>query len=334
MTSKQVFSEQRIIESLNADYGLHVTRLELLPWGADLDASVYKGQVADEVLFVKAKRGRQSDISVTFLSLFHTAGIQQIILPIKTMGGQLIQYIEDFTLIVYPFIENQNGFNQALTDDQWLTLGQALRKVHEIKIPHEIQVQLRRETYSPKWRDVVRSLYVQFEAEPSGDEIARKLLMFIKGHTREIHRLVERAEFLGQKIQKEPTEFVLCHSDIHGGNVLIDVKGSLYIVDWDEPIMAPKERDLMFIGGGVANVWNNPHEQEIFYQGYGKTEINNSILAYYRHERIVEDIAIYAQELLLTTVGGDKRLEMYKHFIAMFEPRGVVDIAFKTDENL
>lgn len=34
------------------------------------------------------------------------------------------------------------------------------------------------------------------------------------------------------------------------------------IVDWDEPIMAPKERDLMFIGGGVANVWNDPSEIE------------------------------------------------------------------------
>ena len=34
----------------------------------------------------------------------------------------------------------------------------------------------------------------------------------------------------------------------------------IYIVDWDEPIMAPKERDLMFIGGGVANVWNKPRK--------------------------------------------------------------------------
>ena len=77
--------------------------------------------------------------------------------------------------------------------------------------------------------------------------------------------------------------------------MLIDGKGDLYIVDWDAPIMAPKERDLMFIGGGVANVWNNPHEEDCFYQGYGNSEINQVILAYYRHERIIEDIAIYGR---------------------------------------
>ena len=97
--------------------------------------------------------------------------------------------------------------------------------------------------------------------------------------------------------------------------------------------MAPKERDLMFIGGGVANVWNNPHEEEFFYKGYGKTEINTAILAYYRHERIVEDIAEYGQALLLTSDGGEDRLEMYKQFMGMFEPNGVVDIAFKTDDD-
>ncbi len=60
---------------------------------------------------------------------------------------------------------------------------------------------------------------------------------------------------------------MLCHSDIHGGNVLIAENDALYIVDWDEPIMAPKERDLMFIGGGIANVWNKPHEEESFLPG-------------------------------------------------------------------
>jgi hypothetical protein len=38
------------------------------------------------------------------------------------------------------------------------------------------------------------------------------------------------------------------------------------------------------IGGGVANVWNKPHEEKYFYKGYRNTEINMAILAYYRHE--------------------------------------------------
>ena len=147
-----------------------------------------------------------------------------------------------------------------------------------------------------------------------------------------IHRLVDRAEQLGKQIQDQLQEFVLCHSDIHGGNVLMDGNDIIYMVDWDDPIMAPKERDLMFIGGGVANIWNRPHEEKYFYKGYGKTEINRTILAYYRHERIVEDIALYGQQLLLTSVGN--RIESYKHFIAQFEPQGVVDIAFETDESL
>lgn len=146
-----------------------------------------------------------------------------------------------------------------------------------------------------------------------------------------IRRLVDRAEQLGQKLQGQTHKFVLCHSDIHGGNVLIEGNDSIYIVDWDDPIKAPKERDLMFIGGGVANVWNKPHEGELFYRGYGKTEINPTIMAYYRHERIVEEIAEYCNALLLTTAGGADRLEMYEQFIGMFDPRGVVGIAFETD---
>ncbi len=65
----------------------------------------------------------------------------------------------------------------------------------------------------------------------------------------EIHRLVDGAEQLAQMLQNDSHSCVLCHSDIHAGNVLIDQSNAIYIVDWDAPIMAPKERDLMFIGG-------------------------------------------------------------------------------------
>jgi spectinomycin phosphotransferase len=335
MTEKQSFSDHLIINCLNANYSIQVAALTLLPLGADMNASVYKAQTHDQTAyFVKLKRGHHHDIGVEIVELLHDAGIKEIIPPVKTILGQSTQQIEDFTLIVYPFVNGQDGFSSNLTDNQWIKLGSALRQVHEIEVPSSIQNRVRSEVYSSKWREVVRLLYTHIEAEPTGDEVSLKLLKFMKENISSIHRLVDRAEQLGHKLQDQSHKLVLCHSDIHGGNVLIGGNNSIYIVDWDDPIMAPKERDLMFIGGGVANVWNKLHEEKLFYKGYGTTKVNSTILAYYRHERIVEDIAEYGQALLLTSGGGEDRLEMYKHFMWMFEPNGVVDIAFKTDENL
>lgn len=332
MTKKRSLPRQSIIDCLNTHYGIAVASLASLPIGADMNASVYKAETRDgPSYFVKLKRGHHYDLSAAILALLQAAGIQQIIPPIQTIDGKLTQRVDDFTLIAYPFVDGQNGFSRDLTDDQWVVLGKVLRQIHELNVPPSIKDRIRRETYSPKWREAVRSLEAPINRNLTGDEIALKIQAFMKEHRAVIHRLVDRAESLSKMIQEPSPEFVLCHSDIHGGNVLIEGNGALYIVDWDDPIMAPKERDLMFIGGGVANVWNHPREEEFFYKGYGKTEINRRILAYYRHERIVEDIAVYGEALLLTTAEGEDRLEMYKQFMDMFEPGGVVDIAFKTD---
>lgn len=335
MIKKQPLSDQRIIDCLNTDYGIKVATLTFLPLGADVNASVYKALAYDQSsYFIKIKRGHHRDISATIIALLHDAGIQQIIPPIKTNCGQSIQHIDGFTLIVFPFIEGQDGFSRELTGDQWITLGKVMRQIHKLDVPPSLKRMIRRENYSPKWREAVRLLYAHIETEPSIDEISLKLMTFMKKHAATIHKLVDRAEQLGQQIKDQSPEFVLCHSDIHGGNVLIDGNEIIYMVDWDDPIMAPKERDLMFIGGGVANVWNKSHEEEFFYKGYGKTEINMAILAYYRYERIVEDVADFGQQLLLSSAGGQNRTESYKHFIAQFEPQGVVDIVFKTDERV
>lgn len=335
LNKKQSFPPQRIIDCLNANYDIKAISLTLLPIGADLNASVYKAKIQNgRSFFVKLKRDNRYDMSVALLASLQSSGIEQIIPPIKTIGGELTLLLDDFTLTVYPFVDGLNGFCYNLTEDQWVTLGKVLRQVHEFDLPISIKDRIRKEVFSSKCRDILRSLDAHIYGDLVGDERTLKLQAFIKEHRATIRRLVDRAETLSQKVQQQSPEFVLCHSDIHGGNVLVDENGSIFIVDWDEPIMAPKERDLMFIGGGVTNVWNKLQEEVFFYRGYGNTYVDKVILAYYRHERIVQDIAEYGQALLLTSDGGEERLEMYKQFIGMFEPNGVVDIAFKTDEEL
>jgi spectinomycin phosphotransferase len=322
-----------IINWLSIHYWIEATALVLLPLGADPNASIYKVHASDQkTYFVKLKRDHFHDTNIEVLELLQMAGIQQLIPPIKTVAGTQIQQVNDFTLIVYPFVEGQDGFNCPLTDKQWVVLGRALKQVHEVDVPPSLKARIRREEFSPKWRDVVRSLYTHIEAVRTDDEIASNLWKFLQENKSIIQQLLDRSEQLSQKACSHPLKFVLCHSDIHGGNVLVNDTEALYIVDWDDPILAPKERDLMFIGGGVGNVWNKPYEERLFYQGYGQVDVDWTLLAYYRYERIVEDIAVYSQELLLKPMEGNNRLEMYKQFMSIFEPHGVVDIAFATDK--
>jgi len=156
----------------------------------------------------------------------------------------------------------------------------------------------------------------------------------LRANRDDISHIVARAEALGDALRARSPAPVLCHADIHGGNVLIGADQALSIVDWDTLTFAPKERDLMFVGGGVGGVWHDAQEEAWFYQGYGRTEIDWQALAYYRYERIVEDIAAYGEQLLLTDEGGSDRAYGLRFFRDQFLPNNVVEIAYRTDRVL
>lgn len=124
----------------------------------------------------------------------------------------------------------------------------------------------------------------------------------------------------------------VCHSDLHAGNILIDANDALYIVDWDNPILAPKERDLMFVGGGLGGGGRTAQEEEIpFYQGYGQTHIDSVAMAYYRYERIVQDMAVYCEQLLLSDEGGEDREQSLRYFKTNFLPGSTIEIAYQSE---
>lgn len=89
----------------------------------------------------------------------------------------------------------------------------------------------------------------------------------------------------------------------------------------------------MFINMGMGR--EGPREEALFYRGYGlekePVDVNRTALAFYRYERILEDIAAFCQELLLTTAGGEDREQSYHYFTGQFLPGSEVDVAFMTD---
>ena len=58
-----------------------------------------------------------------------------------------------------------------------------------------------------------------------------------------------------------------------------------------------RQRDLMFIGAGVAGHWRDAQEAIWFYEGYGPQQPDAQAMAYYRCERIVADVVDYCDQL-------------------------------------
>jgi spectinomycin phosphotransferase len=333
MLEKPNLPDEKIIACLQTNYGLPVTQITFLPLGADRDTSVYRAVTADgTAYFVKLRRGVFDEIVVTLPKWLSDQGIEQIIAPLATQTGQLWTSLAVFTVMLYPFVEGHNGYEVALTDHQWREFGAALKRIHTAVLPPALTRRIPQETYPPQGRATVKQFLAQVETDTFVDPVASKLAAFLQTKHAELHSLVDRTERLAQVLQARTPASVLCHFDLHAGNLLLASTDALYIVDWDNPLFAPKERDLMFIGGGQLGDWQTPQaEVALFYPSYGQTEIDPVALAYYRYERIIQDIAVECEQIFLTNEGGADREQALRYLTSNFLPNSVLAIAYQSD---
>jgi spectinomycin phosphotransferase len=308
--------------------------MSFLPIGADLNTAVYRAVSDNEIpYFVKLRKGNFEETAVTLPKFLSDIGIQNIIAPLTNDKGQLWTSLETFKLILYPFVDGRDGYAVDLTDAHWFELGTILKRVHTADLPAPIKNQLQRETYSPQWREMVKTYMERLERETFTNPVAQKLAEYLKTRYNEVFDLLRRTERLAHALQTESPALTVCHSDVHAGNILIDNNDKLYIVDWDNPILAPKERDLMFVGGAQGFTGHTLDEEKIlFYRGYGQTQINQSALAYYRYERIIQDLAVECEQIFSSSIGGEDREQAFQYLMSNFRSNGPIETAYKSDK--
>lgn len=320
-----------IIACVRDTFGLPIAHATFLPVGADVHSAVYRLTTADGTSYLlKLRRGTFNEVAVAVPAFLHAQGIQQIMAPIATATHQLWVHAHGFNWMLYPFFEGKTGFEVGLSPAQWITLGASMQAVHTTVLPAGLVAGMRRETYSPRWRRRVQAFHTQVAQHAYEDPIAAHLATFWTIKRDEIHRVVERAEQFAEALQQRVVAPVVCHADLHAGNVLVGSDGALAIVDWDELMLAPKERDLMFVGGGIGGVWNTAYEEKLFYGGYGEAEIDPVVLAYYRYERIVADIAAYAEQIFGMQGSADDRAQGLHELMGQFLANSVVEIAHRS----
>ena len=329
MLEKPDIPDELIISRLQEEYDVRVDQITFLPLGADLGTAVYRLTTEEgTAYFLKLRKGFE-EITVTVPIFLKSQGIKEIIAPVETKSKQGWADFGERKMILYPFVEGKNGFEMKVSASHKQTLGAALKRIHTVKIPLELKRLVPQETFSPQWRERMKDLQRHAESTTFSDLNAVKLTNFLKSRHTEISLLIKRTEELASELQAQSHELVLCHTDIHGANILI-TNNRLYIVDWDNPLLAPKERDLMFVGGGIDTLWESEQDESVFYEGYGKVNIDFKMMAYYRYERVIEDLVAYGEQLLLTDEGGADRDQAYRRFTGNFEPGQTIEISDKT----
>ena len=328
MLEQPEIDKASLAAALDDAYGLAVVALTFLPLGADANSAVYRVDLGDGApCFLKLRRGEFNPNTVRLPHFLATHGVKHLIHPLTSADGRLWSTFGAYTVTLYPFVDGRDGYTVGLSPQQWTQLGGALRGLHAQALPDALGAALPVWRDDATWRTRMTALLAESAPAQVHDALAGEAAASLQVQRSAIENLIHRAEDHAAALAERPLDMVICHGDIHAGNVLLTGDGALYVIDWDTVMLAPKERDLMFIGGGLMGDWIDPADEErLFYAGYGAADVDPVAIAYFRAMRILEDLVLYAEQLLHSQDGGEDRALALHYLESNFRPGATVDL--------
>ena len=332
MIEKPDIPDDKIISVLRENYALDVTGIDFLPLGLDSSAWAYRVKTGGIAYFLKLRKAIPNPAGILIPRFLKEQGIGQVMAPLATKDGVAWASAEGFFFILYPFITGNEVMKVGMSDAHWVEFGSVLKRLHATKPTPDLLRQIKRETFIPKQLAFAKELHTQVKARKYDDPFQKELAAFWLENYETIETILERTETFSKRMQETKFEFVLCHADIHTANLLLTMDDNIYIVDWDEALLAPKERDLLFVIGSIFNDTSNGRWEHLFFEGYGEAGVDPLALAYYRYDWCVEDIGEFAKDVFgRENLGEETKANSIGWFKSLFAEGNSVYTALKTE---
>jgi spectinomycin phosphotransferase len=317
---------RELANALRAGYGIDASSFTFVP-GYDMRAASYDVSAADGRWYAKVRFESVPDAPIEVPRALLDAGVPNVLAPIRTLTSALSHPMADGrSLVVYPFVAGRNAMVAGMTVEQWRTFGATLRAVHDSGLATQFADRLPTETFALPSAAMVRSVLARRPSvsSPAGE----RLNSVLERQAGRIGAMLERAEELGAALARRSFEPVLCHADIHAANILVADDGRILLVDWDGPMLAPRERDLLFVIGSRIARDVAPHEEAWFFEGYGKVDVDSDAIVYFRYERIIEDIGEFGRSVFGDAAFREAFRESQVALVeSFFAPGGIIDSA-------
>jgi spectinomycin phosphotransferase len=308
-------------------YDLVDATLEFLPIGKDNRTGVYRAVSQQGIPYlVKVRSGPFYEASCLIPRYLRNQGITSVVAPLPTNSNTVWARIGEWTVILYPFIEGDTGWTPPVTLRYWKAVGTALDQIHHVNPPSSVDCpSLRRETFDTAgYRLSISDIEAHQIHSPGSGRYQQEFRSVWIAHESTIHRAISEMEALAALLQEHSGLFVVCHADLHPGNIIRSQGNQVFLIDWDEVMLAPKERDFLFVGAvperasGLVEPTVSP-----FFLGYGRMEIDWVALTYYLWERVIQDLIANAEEVFLRDdLGEETKADAVQLSMAILSEKG------------
>lgn len=332
MIEKPEITDKRMIFLLEQFFSIPVTGIQFLPLGLDSSAWAYRVNSDNGAYFLKLRKEIPNPAGILIPRFLQEQDIQQVMSPLLTNSEEAWASADGFYFILYPFITGERVMDVGMSDPHWIEFGSALKQLHATQPTPELSPQINRERFIPMQLEYTKRLHAQVKTREYDDLYQKELAAFWLENYETIGTILERTKTLSKKLQASDLEFVICHADVHTANILLTEEDKIYIVDWDETLLAPRERDLLFVMGSIFNDTSEGRWERLFFEGYGETEIDPLALAYYRYDWCVEDIGAFAEDIFgRKNLGEETKANSIKWFKSLFAQSSSVQLALETN---
>jgi len=309
--SKNIIEQQTLIHAIQGGYGFEIVNIEFLlrGWGGNCYVAETKNgvryflKVHDDATYMGTAVTSRDFYLPLMDELFSKGILHRIPRPIKTLDNNYRLGVGSNELVLTNFIEaDLVGFGH-LPDNVLVQLAEAVGILHRSKSLIEISHPLIEQFEISFETDLLRSIDTLDKTSSDNHPSKRLLQKTLLPFKNKIVFSLQRFKELQKYTKSTNKAMVICHTDLHGGNLMMDNQGNLYILDWENALIAPPEHDLFFFTGDERfwNVFLPLYERQ-----FGPLSIDIEVLRFYYYRRTLEDIAGFVLRILQGD-GGEER---------------------------
>lgn len=296
------FDQARLIACAAAEYCVALRRLTYIPRGEASysyvavtgDGARYILKVLDASRLAQITAQRMTFVLPLLHELRSKALLPNVPQPVFTATGAPVAFCGECRLVLLGYVKGENPTRATLHHpDVWARLARDVAHLHAATEALESpcpEIETFEIPFETALLDGMAALAKVTAMDRPGHQALANLLLPQRDA---LTSMLVRLKHLALVSRRLAASNVLCHTDIHTLNLLIDADDVLTIIDWEGAKLAPAEHDLFAFNGD-----DFPAFLDAYLSAGGVRDLHAEVFGFYFYRRNLEDLTDYIVRIL------------------------------------